>query len=197
MAKPKPIPQLDIHAPNDKNAHIIIKVRLDELYSWDACVDDPDRVQDLHNLRIAAKRLRYTLEIFETILPEQNASLRGEVEQIQEELGAWHDSDVMIALLQFSLSSQDSESSHEDGRLATPLGLPRERFAFPPALLSRMLNPAVAPSAQECQGLKLLLTCLQREHEEQYTVFRNHWYRLKEQDFRRQVLDMLDGKIAM
>ena len=52
MAKPKPIPQLDIHASNHKNAHIIIKVRLDELYSWDSCVDDPDRIQDLHNLRI-------------------------------------------------------------------------------------------------------------------------------------------------
>ena len=197
MVKAKPITQLDIHASNAKNAHIIIKTRLDEMYSWDTCVDDPDRVQDLHNLRIAAKRLRYTLEIFETILPEQNAMLRGEVEQIQEELGVWHDSDVMIALLQFSLSSQNSESSHEDGRLATPPGLPRERIAFRPALLSCILDPAVAPSAQERQGLKLLLTCLQREHEEQYTVFRNHWYRLKEQDFRGQVLDMLDDKIAM
>jgi len=193
MAKAKSIPQLDIHASNDKNARIIIKIRLDEMYSWDTCVDDPNRVQDLHNLRIAAKRLRYTLEIFETILPEQNTSLRKEVEQIQEELGAWHDSDVMIALLQFSLNSQDRESSYEDGRLATPPGLPRERIAFRPALLSCILDPAIAPSAQERQGLNLLLTCLQREHEEQYTAFRNHWYQLKEQDFQRQVLDMLDA----
>jgi|SRR5579859_4338004 len=192
MAKAKPITQLDIHASNAKNARIIIKTRLDEMYSWDSCVDDPDRVQDLHNLRIAAKRLRYTLEIFETILPEENTSLRKELEQIQEELGAWHDSDVIIALLQFSLSSQDRESSHQDGQLATPQELPREKIAFRPALLSCILDPAIAPSAQERQGLNLLLTCLQREHEEQYTAFRNHWYKLKEQDFRRQALDMLD-----
>src|SRR2546429_823493 len=132
MAKAKPIPELDIHASNDKNACIIIKVRLDEMYSWEACVDDRDRIEDLHNLRIAAKRLRYTLEIFETILPEQNTSLRKEVEQIQEELGALHDSDVMIALLEFSLSRQDSESSYEYGRSATAQRLSGERFAFPP-----------------------------------------------------------------
>lgn len=192
MAKAKPITQLDIHASNAKNAHIIIKTRLDEMYSWDTCVDDPDRVQDLHNLRIAAKRLRYTLEIFETILPEENTSLRKELEQIQEELGAWHDSDVMIALLQFSLGSQDRESSNMDVQSATPAGLPREKIVFRPALLSCILDPTIAPSAQECQGLNLLLTCLQREHKEQYTAFRNHWYQLKEQDFQRQILDMLD-----
>jgi len=193
MAKAKPIPQLDIHASNHKNACIIIKTRLDEMYSWDACVDNPDRVEDLHNLRIAAKRLRYTLEMFETILPEQNTSLRKEVEQIQEELGTLHDSDVMTALLQFSLSNQDSESSHEDAQPTTSQRSPTEKIAFPPALLSCILDPAVAPSAQERQGLNLLLTYLHREREEHYTAFRNHWYRLKEQDFRRQVLDMLDA----
>jgi hypothetical protein len=158
------------------------------MYSWDTCVDDPDRVQDLHNLRIAAKRLRYTLEIFEAILPEEKTSLRKEVEQIQEELGAWHDSGVMIALLQLSLSSQDREASYEDGQLTT-----REKITFRPALLSCILDSAVAPSAQERQGLELLLISLQREYKEQYTIFHDHWYRLKEQDFRRQVLNMLDA----
>lgn len=194
MAKAKPIPQLDIHAPNHKNACIIIKARLDEMYSWDACVDNPDLVEDLHNLRIAAKRLRYTLEMFETILPEQNTSLRKEVEQIQEELGALHDSDVMTALLQLSLNNrQDSESSHEDAQPITSQRSLTEKITFPPALLSCILDPAVAPSAQECQGLNLLLTCLQQEREEHYCVFHDHWSRLKEQDFRGQVLAMLNS----
>jgi hypothetical protein len=191
MTKAKPIPQLDIHAPNDKNARIIIKTRLDELYGWDACIDNPERVQDLHNLRIAAKRLRYTLEMFEAILPEKSASLCKEVEQIQEELGALHDSDVMIALAQLSLNSQDSETSDANVQPATSQELQIEKIAFHPDLLSDILDPAVAPSTQERQGLKLLLTSLQQERTEQYTAFRNHWYRLKEQDFQRQVLDML------
>jgi hypothetical protein len=192
MAKAKQIPHFDIHAPNDNNARIIIKTRLDEMYSWDACVNSSDRVQDLHNLRIAAKRLRYTLEMFETILPEENALLRKEVERIQEELGALHDSDVTIALLQLSLSRQDSMSYDEDAQSTTSQGLPKARITFDPALLSCMLDPAVAPSAQERQGLNLLLTCLQREREEQYTAFHDHWYQLKEQDFRGQVVDTLE-----
>ncbi len=157
--------------------------------------------------------------------------MRKELEQIQEELGAWHDSDVMIAMLQFSLlqypptdrwneenqtslpmppdvgnssgtmpnmssgfalGSQDRESSNMDVQSATSQELPREKIVFRPALLSSILDPAIAPSAQERQGLNLLLTCLQREHKEQYTAFRNHWYQLKEQDFQRQILDMLD-----
>jgi hypothetical protein len=191
MAKAKPIPQLDIHAPNDKNARIIIKTRLEEMYSWDACVDNPERVQDLHNLRIAAKRLRYTLEMFEAILPEKNTSLCKEVEQIQAELGALHDSDVMIALLQLSLNSHNSETSDADVQPATSQELQTEKIAFHPDLLSCILDPAVAPSTQERQGLQLLLTSLQQERAEQYTAFRNHWYRLKKLDFQRQVLDML------
>ena len=191
MAKAKQIPRLDIHAPNGNNACIIIKTRLDEMYSWDACVDSADCVQDLHNLRIAAKQLRYILEMFETILPEENVLLRKEVEKIQEELGALHDSDVMIALLQLSLSSQDSMSWDGDAQSTNSQGLPKSRITFDPALLSCMRDPAVAPSTQERQGLNLLLACLKREREVQYNAFHDHWYRLKEQDFQGQVVDML------
>jgi hypothetical protein len=103
-----------------------------------------------------------------------------------------HDSDVMIALLQLSLSRQESVSYDEDAQSTTSQGSPKARITFDPALLSCMLDPAVAPSVQERQGLNLLLTCLLREHEEQYMTFHDHWYRLKEQDFRGQVVDMLE-----
>ena len=118
--------------------------------------------------------------------------MRETMEQIQEELGALHDSDVMIALLQLSLSSQDSMSWDEDAQSTTSQGLPKARMIFDPALLSCMRDPAVAPSTQERQGLNLLLTFLQQEREIQYNIFHDHWYRLKEQNFRGQVLDMLE-----
>ena len=108
MAKAKPITGLDPHAPTGKNARIIARVRLEEMYEWDSCVDNPYNIRELHNLRIAAKRLRYTLEIFEEVLPEASKSIVKELEQIQDELGALHDSDVMIALLRLCLGTQDS-----------------------------------------------------------------------------------------
>src|SRR5438876_4250935 len=97
MAKAKPITGLNIQAPTAVNARIIAQTRLAEIYTWEQYIDNPYHVHELHNMRIAAKRLRYTLEIFADFLPASVAPLLKEVEQIQEELGALHDSDVMIA----------------------------------------------------------------------------------------------------
>jgi len=55
MAKARPITGLDPQAPTGKNARIIAKVRLEDLYSWESYVDNPYSIQELHNLRIAAK----------------------------------------------------------------------------------------------------------------------------------------------
>src|SRR5438270_2818502 len=114
MAKAKPIRGLDSQAPTGENAGIIARTRLDELYSWAKYVDNPYHVRELHNLRIAAKRLRYTLEIFEDVLPEACKPMVKELEQIQEELGTLHDSDVRIALLRLCLGSQDSGVAYEE-----------------------------------------------------------------------------------
>src|SRR5579883_2605520 len=113
MAKAKPVTGLDISAPTEVNARIIARTRLAEMYDWEQYVDNPYHVRELHNLRIAAKRLRYTLEIFGEILPASVAPLLKEVEQIQEELGSLHDSDVMIALLRLCLGAQDAGSGYE------------------------------------------------------------------------------------
>jgi CHAD domain-containing protein len=99
MAKAKAIKGINAANPTGENARKIARARLEELYTWDAVVDQPYAIQGLHNLRIAAKRLRYTLEIFADSLPDACALALKELEQIQEELGALHDSDAMIALL--------------------------------------------------------------------------------------------------
>jgi CHAD domain len=83
------------------------------MYQWERYVDSPSHERELHNLRIAAKRLRYTLEIFEDVLPEACKPAIKELERIQEELGALHDSDVKIALLQRCLRSQNSGIPYE------------------------------------------------------------------------------------
>ena len=97
MAKAKPVTALDIQAPTGKNARVLARTRLDELYSWSDFVDDPYRIRELHDLRIAAKRLRYSLEIFEGVLPEFSKEAVNELTQLQDELGDLHDSDVIIA----------------------------------------------------------------------------------------------------
>jgi hypothetical protein len=59
-------------------------------------VGDPRNVTELHDLRIAAKRLRYTLELFRFAFTSELNGLIDEVKSIQEHIGDMHDADVMI-----------------------------------------------------------------------------------------------------
>ena len=193
MAKAKPITGLDPRAPTGKNARIIARVRLEEMYNWDRYVDNPYNIRELHDLRIAAKRLRYTLEIFEEVLPEASKSIVKELEQIQDELGALHDSDVMIALLRLCLGTQDSGVAYEDALVDAQKQYSKKQFILPPQLVAVLLDPASAPSAEERYGLEQMLLKQEQCRKEQYSAFRQHWYQLQARDFRREILDILDA----
>src|SRR2546427_5260360 len=149
MAKAKPISGLDPRAPTGKNARIIARVRLEEMYNWAGYVDNPYNIRELHDLRIAAKRLRYTLEIFEEVLPEASKSIVKELAQIQDELGALHDSDVMIALLRLCLGSQDSGTPFDDALLKVKEQDGKQKTLVQPELVADLLDPAEVPSAEE------------------------------------------------
>jgi hypothetical protein len=192
MAKAKPIIDLDIHAPTAVNARIIAKTRLAELYIWEQYIDDPYRVRELHNLRIAAKRLRYTLEIFSDVLPPAIAPFLKEVEQIQEELGALHDTDVMIALLRLCLGAQDGGSGYEYVLAHTHKVQKKFDFVINPDIVASLLDPVTAPSATERGGLEFLLLDLHQQRNEHYSTFRQHWYALQAEDFRGMLLNALD-----
>ncbi len=194
MAKARSFPYLDAYVPNRENAYLIIRERLDELYSWESYADDPNNVRELHNLRIAAKRLRYSLEIFEDVLPAESVALRGEVEKIQEELGDLHDSDVLGALLRLCLSPGGREEGDAvDEGPGVLREMQREKLDLPEALLSCLLDPQTIPEGEERRGLELLLNDVVHEREAQYAVFQRHWHELKACDYRQAVLVLFDS----
>lgn len=193
MAKARPIKGLDCQAPTSKNACIIARVRLDEMYSWDKYVDSPYNVRGLHNLRIAAKRLRYTLEVFENVLPEAAQPIIEELGQIQDELGVLHDSDVMIALLRLCLGSQSSGTVYDNALSDAEKQSGKGKALVTPELVAKMVDPAVTPTAEERYGLEQLLLKQEQQREKEYTDFRQHWYQLQARDFRDQILDILDA----
>src|SRR5207245_11376153 len=98
MAKAKPITGLDIQAQTGKNACVIARTRLDEMYNWSDSVDSPYSVRELHNLGVAAKHLRYTIETLEDFLPQDCQHVGEAIEHEQEEQGGWHHGDVCIAV---------------------------------------------------------------------------------------------------
>lgn len=185
MAKAKPITGLNRYTSTAHNARIIARTRLEELYSWGSYVDNAYAIRELHNLRIAAKRLRYTLEVFEEVLPPASQSIRKELEQIQEELGVLHDSDVMIVLLQLCLSNHNQT-------VGPQFIAPQGSVELPLELMADLLYSPVPPTTEQCHGLAQLLHKRQQKREEQYRAFRQHWHQLQEQDFRHEVLSMLN-----
>jgi inorganic triphosphatase YgiF len=148
----------------------------------------------LHDLRIAAKRLRYTLEVFGDVLPAASQAVVKELSRIQDEIGALHDSDVMIALLRLCLGSQDSGMAYEEALVDTKKKYQSKKgFTLPADLIADLLEPGAAPSAEQRYGLERMLLMQQQGREKQYSDFRQHWYQLQARDFRREILDILDS----
>jgi CHAD domain-containing protein len=192
MARAKPIKGLDCQAATGENARIIARIRLEEMYGWSQYVDNPYHVRELHNMRIATKRLRYTLEVFEDVLPAACRAIVKELTCIQDELGTLHDCDVMIALLRLCLGSQDSGTAYEKALVDTKKSHSQKGFILPAELVADLLEPDVAPSADERFGLEQMLLKQHQWREKQYKAFHQHWYRLLERDFRSEILGILD-----
>ncbi len=110
MAKGVPIHKLtQPDAPLRDSAPVIL-VRLQEMYDFAPAIRDPQNVRELHDMRIAAKRLRYTMELFAPVFGKNFAQTLKVVEDIQERLGAIHDADVIVPLLE---DAQEKETERE------------------------------------------------------------------------------------
>ena len=195
MAKAKPLTFLDPQAHAGEMARRAIYTRLDEMYNWSAGVDNPYEVRGLHNLRIAAKRLRYTLEIFEDVIPPACRAFAGELAQVQDELGAVHDNDVMLALLRLCLGSEDAGLAYEQALVKAGKQKSKGKPLLPAGMVSAVLDPDVAPGATQRYGLEQLLLKQSQSREEHYQAFRRHWHQLQARDFRRELQDLLSDKV--
>ena len=191
MAKAKAITYLDTQAPVAANARLIARERLAELYRWERAVDDPGNVRGLHDLRIAAKRLRYTFEVFEEVLPAASKAIVQELTRLQDELGALHDADVMIALLRMRLSDEQSDTTAQSGTGIQAFSS-RAKPLVPADMAAYLLGPGASPTEEQRRGLEAFLRRQEDLRGQRYSAFRQHWRQLQERDFRREVLNVLD-----
>jgi CHAD domain-containing protein len=74
----------------------IVAVRLAELRGFAERALAPDAGPAQHDMRIAAKRLRYLLEIFEPCLGDEAGAARAAAKRLQGVLGDLHDCDLML-----------------------------------------------------------------------------------------------------
>jgi hypothetical protein len=94
--KARPVRKLDCAAPLADNAERIVRTRLDELYAFVPKALDPKRVKALHDMRIAAKRLRYVLEVTSFCFGPYASTATKRAKELQDLLGEIHDCDEML-----------------------------------------------------------------------------------------------------
>ncbi|HWA55270.1 MAG TPA: CHAD domain-containing protein [Solirubrobacterales bacterium] len=71
-------------------------MRLDELREFAGSALTVEASKEQHNMRIAAKRLRYVLELFAPCLGEDAEIARQAAKRLQSVLGDLHDCDLML-----------------------------------------------------------------------------------------------------
>ena len=112
-------------------ARRVLAVRVAEFYSFAPFIHDPARVTELHDMRISAKRLRYTLEMFEESITKETRSgkeFSGAIETVrtlQEHLGEIHDADVLVPRLLEHLNRliEEGYGEQKSGELVTGVHL--------------------------------------------------------------------------
>jgi CHAD domain-containing protein len=100
MAKAKPIPDLTADDAYAEAAAKVVSVRGAELAAHAQGVLDTGDIERVHDMRVATRRLRATLEIFEPCFPAKAyGQALTEVKRLADALGERRDRDVAIAAL--------------------------------------------------------------------------------------------------
>jgi CHAD domain-containing protein len=100
VAKAKSIPDLSAEQSYAEAAVRIVSVRASELTEQAHGVLDTGDIERVHDMRVATRRLRAALEIFEPCFPEKGyGEALGEVKRLADALGERRDRDVAIAAL--------------------------------------------------------------------------------------------------
>jgi hypothetical protein len=141
------------------NAERMIAVRLDELLSFTPAVFDEDEVEALHDMRIAAKRLRYILEVTSDLFGPYANDARKRVKELQDLLGEIHDCDVLEPRVLGVLD----ELRDADRRAIVEGGEPQHGDDF--------------------RGLELLLVRTRARRNMLFTEFLSFWKRLERDGF--------------
>ena len=122
--KARRVEGLDPHEPLRPNAARIVRTRLDELRGFTDQALAPDASVAQHDMRIAAKRLRYVLEIVGPCIGEEALAAHRAAKELQSVLGDLHDCDLML------LKIESIESLAEHAPCPPSASIPQFRRAL-------------------------------------------------------------------
>jgi CHAD domain-containing protein len=167
------------------NLRRIVESRLDEVHSFSEAASDPKAVTTLHNMRIAAKRLRYVLELTEPVLGPAASEGAREAKALQTLLGEIHDCDVMLPRIEAHARRLGSEDA-----TAVRQGARRQAKDLEPGLARE------APNRKRYRGLASLATYTRARRALLYERFVKKWSALEKAQFREKVMSGFEPKVG-
>lgn len=165
--KARPVKKLDPSRSLGENAARIVQVRLDEMLALAPKALD-GKVRAQHDMRIAAKRLRYVLEVTGFCFGRPADTARRRARDLQDILGEIHDCDVMLPRVRAHLE----ELQRSDAEAV------RARANTAPDLDPRLA--ARAPNRTAYRGLDVLAVYLEARRGLLDDRFKAFWERQRE-----------------
>jgi CHAD domain-containing protein len=177
--KARKVKDVDPGGPAADEVAKIVAVRLDELCSFMPGARDPAAVHTLHDMRIAAKRLRYVLELFAPSFGEYAADAAKQAKKLQDLLGEIHDCDVTRP----RIAALGDELRAEDARAVRALA--GDAKELDPALVAQ------APHRAAYRGLQTLDVSQQARRALLFERFLDRWDKLERTGFRARLQDAI------
>lgn len=178
--KARKVPGVDPDGTLADNTERIIRTRVDELHSFVPAALDPREVAALHDLRIAAKRVRYLLELTAFCFGSYARTGAKAAKGIQDLVGEIHDCDVMVPRVLEHLADLRAADA------AVIQALAGDAEDLPPGLAAR------APNRDAYRGLEVLAATLQARRGLLFERFLALWRELEDERFR----DRLEAALA-
>lgn len=150
-----------------QQAFLHIMVNMHELFLYEPWLSDPSMIHRHHEMRIAAKHLRYTLESFAGLFEDNLKSEIKTFKKLQDNLGEMHDCDVWIEFLDSFVHKERRASLRYFGNLS----------------LFSLIST----------GLNTLLLDRRSERARLFESLHDLWYSLKDEGF----WDRLEEKVSI
>ncbi|MCW2983135.1 MAG: metallophosphoesterase [Conexibacter sp.] len=181
--KARKVKGIDPDGPAAAEVAKIVAVRLEELCSFMPKARDPAAVHTLHDMRIAAKRLRYVLELFAGAFGPHAADAAKQAKKLQDVLGEIHDCDVTRP----RVAALAAELRAEDARAVRALA-PADAKDLDPALAAQ------APHRAAYRGLHTMDVALAARRELLFERFLDRWDKLERQGFRDRLTEAITSR---
>lgn len=163
--------RLDVNDPRLlKLADQAIRAHLEDFLDFDAIVDQPERIEELHAMRISAKRLRYTLETFAPLFEDGLKNYLKTMRSAQDMLGVIHDCDVWAGYIPQFMDEERLRTAEYFGSVRT----------------FKRLVP----------GLTLYQNARQSERDTVYVTFRETWQSWKSEGLWENLTAILDARLS-